>query len=84
MLAGKTKIECGTRVRITWIAGPSDSDDAALVGLAGRITHPFRGLMSGPDARYLAGIEVDPEDAEKYAADRVNIMVGDRVEVVED
>jgi len=84
MFAGKTKIECGTMVRITKISGPSDADDAALVGLRGRITHPFRGLMSGPDSRYLAGIEVDPDDASEYGTERVNVMVGDQVEIVED
>ena len=84
MFAGKTKIECGTIVRITKISNPSDADDAALVGLRGRITHPFRGLMSGTSSRYLAGIEVDPADAAEYLIDRVNIMVGDEVEIVED
>jgi len=89
MKAGKTELAVDTLVRVTHVSG-GDPDDLALVGVEGRITHPFPGLMHGSASQYVAGLWIEEDMARRHglACDRlggakINLVRGDRFEVVE-
>ena len=81
-LAGKTSIPCNTLVAITKCNG-----DPEFVGLKGRITHPFRGLMI-PGSQYIAGVWLTPESCKAVGypepRNEFNLVRGDKVEVLVD
>lgn len=74
MKAGKTDFEVGTLVRVV------KSDDPELIGVIGRITHPFCGLqMSG--VYYIAGLyDIVPSGI--YSGDICVLTKSDIVEKV--
>lgn len=81
MKAGRTSHDVNTHVRVTKIVS-SDSEDQSLVGVTGRITHPFAGLMVGNPDKYIAGIWIDDEHKEQHG-EHVNLCRGDEYEVIQ-
>lgn len=83
MLAGKTVLRVGTKVKITKVEGDY-IESQSLVGLTGSITHPFTGLMFERfKDQYICGIQLDT--GTKYTAwsgNKVNLLEGDEFEIV--
>jgi hypothetical protein len=87
MKAGKTDLEVNTLVRITYITDP---DDQNPIGVEGKITHPFNGLMSGSSSKYVASLWVTEESAAKcglgsdgLGITKLNLCRGDKFEVID-
>lgn len=88
MKAGKTQIDVNTCIRIT---GISDKDDQVYIGMEGKVTHPFPGLMMDSPDQYSVGVYLDPNEAvarglglNKLGQCQINLMIYDSFEVVED
>lgn len=77
MKAGRSGLECGTRVQITHIASP-DPVAQDLVGATGVLVPLIQGLMRGSPDRYVAGIILDRQHAQ-MAQDQYNLVDGDEV-----
>jgi len=71
MKAGKTDFEVGTMVVIT------DSDDEDMVGIVGRITHPFPGLIAEEYDKYVAGVYLDKPGI--FQKNICNLTVNDKI-----
>ena len=94
MRAGRSEIEVGAMVRVKAV-GSRDPEDQGMVGVEGKATHPFSGLMTGDSSDYLMGLWLDDKNLAKAATvgamacglgggGMTNLLVGDVVEVVKE
>lgn len=68
--------DVGRRIRITKIQDPDEQD---LIGLTGKLAHPFPGKMYEPRENYIAGIEFDAPSPYGTA---LNLERGDEYEFI--
>jgi len=75
--AGKTNLPVGTRIKII------KSDEKDIIGITGKITHPFGGLMA-PHVKYVAGVYLDPEYEHLAVGGIINLTSDDKFEKIDD